>query len=78
MSLDKLAFVGGGSARNPSARVDLMDPSTGAVTHLPDMLHARAWPACVANEDELFVFSDWLFIMPGAFKSEVYEGASAR
>ncbi|VUZ57306.1 unnamed protein product, partial [Hymenolepis diminuta] len=72
---NKLVFIGG----NPdSQRVGIIDPSTGRVSSLPNMINARHFPACEATENEIFVFSSFSRNSPGAFLSEVYETASGR
>ncbi|VUZ47604.1 unnamed protein product, partial [Hymenolepis diminuta] len=56
-----------------------MDPSTGRVSPLPNMLNARKWPASVTTENEIFVFSDGMVLdSPGVYSSEVYEASSGR
>ncbi|VUZ43748.1 unnamed protein product, partial [Hymenolepis diminuta] len=72
---NKLVFIGG----NPdSKRVGMIDPSTGRVSSLPNMINARHFPACEATENEIFVFSSFSRNSPGVYLSEVYETASGR
>ncbi|VUZ47603.1 unnamed protein product [Hymenolepis diminuta] len=79
---NKILFIGGWEEGrdNPwSSKVDLMDPSTGRVSPLPNMLNARKWPASVTTENEIFVFSDGMVLdSPGVYSSEVYEASSGR
>ncbi|VUZ44096.1 unnamed protein product [Hymenolepis diminuta] len=56
-----------------------MDPSTGRLSPLPNVLNARKWPASVTTENKIFVFSDGMVLdSPGVYSSEVYEPASGR
>lgn len=77
--LDKLAFIGcvkdsGGISRS----VVLMDPRTIRVSHLPDLSRGREWPACAANDSQMFVFGDWDRDKPGTFASEFYKIGAKR
>ncbi|VUZ56644.1 unnamed protein product [Hymenolepis diminuta] len=77
---NKLVFIGGwvSGCNHLSSRGDPMDPLTGRVSPLPDLINARQWPACVATENETFVFSDSRWNAPAVYSREVYESASGR
>ncbi|VUZ56646.1 unnamed protein product [Hymenolepis diminuta] len=56
-----------------------MDPSTGRLSPLLNMLNAMKWPASVTTENKIFVFSDGMVLdSPGIYSSEVYEAVSGR
>ncbi|VUZ48095.1 unnamed protein product [Hymenolepis diminuta] len=56
-----------------------MDPSTGRLSPLPNMVNPKKWPAFVTTENKIFVFSDGMVLdSPGVYSSEVYEAASGR
>ncbi|VUZ52652.1 unnamed protein product [Hymenolepis diminuta] len=57
---NKLVFIGGSDSgcNHLSSRVDSMDPLTSRVSSLSDLINACQRPACVATENEIFVFTD--------------------
>ncbi|VDL63387.1 unnamed protein product [Hymenolepis diminuta] len=78
---EKLVFMGRPrSKKEPgSRRVDLMDPSTGQVSSLSDMITARYFPFGVATENEIFVCDiEVILDSPDCFSKEVYEAALGR
>ena len=75
-----MALVGGTGFLWNLRRVDLMDLSTGDISHLPDMIHVREKPVCVANDSQLYALSDCseIFYTANAYSGEVYDAALKR
>ncbi|VUZ56229.1 unnamed protein product [Hymenolepis diminuta] len=75
---NNLVFIGGweSECNHLPSRVDPMDPLTGRVLPLPDLIDARKRPVCVATENEIFVFTDFRLNAPAVYSREVYESAS--
>ncbi|KAM7533132.1 hypothetical protein Aperf_G00000121111 [Anoplocephala perfoliata] len=74
----KLAFIGGWkiSEEGYTRSVDLMDPRTGGLSPLPEMLHGRCEPPCAASENHIFVFVDRQ--TDPSFTPEFYDSGSER
>ncbi|VUZ44084.1 unnamed protein product [Hymenolepis diminuta] len=77
---NKLVFIGGweSGCNHLSSRVDSMDPLTGRVSPITDLIDARQRPTCVATENEIFVFTDFRWNALAVYCGEVYESASER
>ncbi|VDL64208.1 unnamed protein product [Hymenolepis diminuta] len=69
-------FGGYQSEYNPDSRgIHLMDPSTGRVSSLSDLINGIRFPVGVTSENKIFVFD---CLSSDVYLSEDYEAASGR